>query len=377
MAVTNDLVTDRRVDRHCRELMSAGYDVVLFGRQLPGSQVVERPYRTERLELRHVRGPRFYAEFNRRLAERLEEEAPEVVWANDSDTLPGCWVAARRLGCRLVLDAHELFPELPEVIGRPVVRLAWKLINRCLLPRCDAMLTVCESFADYYRKHNGVEAVVVRNVQTTDVRVEPKAKTERNPVLLYQGAVNVGRGVDWAIDALEYLPECRLKVAGGGDLIEEMRRYAASKPWAERIEFLGLLPHEEVDRLTPTADVGLMMLEDMGLSYHLTLPNRVGDFVAAGVPMVVSDLPEMAAVVRKFGVGEVIEGVKGSEKGVKGSERTNAQLLAAAVTRLLERWKKLDGEQRRELFAAAREDMDWKKEKLKLIKVIENLNIER
>ena len=118
MAVTNDLVTDRRVDSHCRELTVAGYEVLLIGRLLPHSKEVERPYRTERMELRHLRGPKFYAEFNQRVARRIVEEKPYLVWANDSDTLPGCWWAAHRLRCRLVMDAHELFPELPEVDKR-------------------------------------------------------------------------------------------------------------------------------------------------------------------------------------------------------------------------------------------------------------------
>lgn len=356
MAVTNDLVTDRRVDRHCRELQTAGYDVTLYGRMLPESGAVERPYRTVRMTLGHRRGPLFYAEFNQRLAKALVRERPDVVWANDSDTLVGCWWAARRLHCRLVMDAHELFPELPEVIGRPLVRMAWRAINRLLLPRCTARLTVCESFAEYYRRHNGVEMTVVRNVQPTDPARPVKAATGETAVLLYQGAVNVGRGVDWAIDALEWLPTCRLKVAGGGDLIEEMRRYAAGKPWHERVEFLGRLTHEEVDRLTPTADVGLMMLEDMGLSYHLTLPNRVGDFVAAGVPMVASRMPETARVIERYGVGELMEA-------------PGPKALAEAVERLLARWRTLDGEARRERFAAAREDMDWNNEKKKLLGV--------
>ena len=68
--------------------------------------------------------------------------------------------------------------------------------------------------------------------------------TLRSPLstLLYQGAVNLGRGVDWAIDALEYLPQCRLVVAGRGDLLQAMQTYAAAKPWADRVLFLGHVP---------------------------------------------------------------------------------------------------------------------------------------
>lgn len=364
MAVTNDLVTDRRVDRHCRTLMEAGCEVLLIGRQLPESTEVERPYATHRMVLRHRRGPLFYAEFNLALVRYLRSQEVDVVWANDSDTLPGCWLAAHRKHSRLVMDAHELFPELPEVIGRPLVRLAWKIINRFFMPQCDALLTVCGSFAEYYKQHLGVEMTVVRNVQSTSGAGKPKAETPEKPVLLYQGAVNVGRGVDWAIDALEWLPDCLLKIAGNGDLIAEMQAYAAQKPWADRIEFLGRLPHEELDRLTPQADVGLLMLEHMGLSYNLTLPNRVGDFVAAGVPMVVSDMPETVAVVRYYDIGEVIDRLHGADG------KAQARALAEAVKRLLERWGRLDAAEREARFAAARKDLNWDNEKKKLLNIL-------
>ena len=356
MAVTNDLVTDRRVQRHAATLREAGYEVTLVGKNDLG--------------MKAKKGWRFYAEYNIRLLFRLLKEKADVIWANDTDTLLGCYVASRMKRTRLVMDAHELFPEVPELVDRPRVKRVWERLERKLMPKCDALLTVCQSIADYYKERYGVEMTVVRNVPEMEgVKGSEKGVrgSERTKVLLYQGAVNKGRGVDWAIDALEFLPDCRLVVAGEGDLFEEMKSYAAQKPWADRIEFLGRLTPEELERLTPTADVGLVMLEEMGLSYHFALPNRIGDFVAAGVPMVVSDMPEMAAVVRRFGVGEIIEGVKGSEE-IENSklkiEKKCSLALAESVKKVLARvWSKED-------FAEARKDMDWNKEKEKLIECV-------
>ena len=394
MAVTNDLVTDRRVLRHAEALREGGYEVECVGKR--------------ELGVRARRGWMFYAECNVRLLLWLLRRRMEIVWANDTDTLMGCYVATRvknlclRLRgakgerVRLVMDAHELFPEVPELIGRERVKRVWEWIEKHMMQKCDARLTVCQSIADYYRKRYGVEMTVVRNVgkrkvESGEWKVESgKWKTESGEgktesgewkvengkwkvesgewevergkwMLLYQGAVNKGRGVDWAIDALEWLEDCELVVAGGGDLLEEMKDYAAGKPWAERIRFLGRLMPEELERLTAKASVGLVMLEDMGLSYHFALPNRIGDFVAAGVPMVVSDLPEMSRVVREYGVGEVIEKPRDEryETRVKG--------LAEAVERVLAReWTEAD-------FEAARRDMDWEKEKRKLMEMVDKM----
>jgi len=385
MAVTNDLVTDRRVLRHAATLREGGYEVTLFGRN--------------DLHVRSRRSWRFYAEYNLRLCWRLLRTRCDIVWANDTDTLPACWLAARLRGRRLVMDSHELFPEVPELIDRPRVKRVWERIEGLLLPRCDANMTVCQSIADYYRSKYGVEMTVVRNLWSDECGVmsdegignwsdECGVMSDeeigiRNSsfiihhstlkMLMYQGAVNKGRGVDWAIDALEFLSDCRLVVAGGGDLLEEMKAYAQSKPWAERIVFTGRLTPEELEPLTRQAAVGLVMLEDMGLSYHFALPNRIGDFVAAGVPIVVSDLPEMAAVVKRFGVGEIIDVDMINVDKLIGSmgknnpstyQRINVLALAEAVRKVLRReWKEED-------FAAARADMDWNKEKRKLLECL-------
>lgn len=355
MAVTNDIATDGRLLRHAAALTEAGHEVILIGRELPWSQPLRLPYKTLRMKLSHRKGWRFYAEYNRRLTKELRRLKADIVWANDTDTLSGCWMASKvnLHPARLVMDAHELFPEVPEIQHKPLVRWVWRMIERMLLPQCDTCLTVCDSIADYYRQTLGVQMTVVRNMSNQRTAASGQRKREVT-TLLYQGAVNMGRGVDWAIDAMEWLPDCRLVVAGGGDLLKQMRAYAAEKPWSDRVEFLGPVSLEKLHELTPQADVGLVMLEDMGLSYHFALPNRIGDFVAAGVPMVVSDLPEMARVVKRYKVGEVMR-----EPG--------AQALAESVKRVLTRqWSDND-------FAAARRDMDWNKEKAKLVECVNSI----
>lgn len=364
MAVTNDLLTDRRVLRHAATLRAAGMDVTLIGRK--------------DLRVRAPRRWRFYAEYNLRLLWRLLGEQCDVVWANDTDTLPACWLAARLRRKCLVMDSHEIFPEVPELVGRNGVKRVWEMFEKLLLPRCDANITVCQSLADYYRQRYGVEMTVVRNVpdcgsRPSDLDHEPQSEDsgvggQKLKMLLYQGAVNVGRGIDWAIEAVGRLPQCRLVVAGVGDVMEEMQTLAATKPWRDRIVFLGRLLPADLERLTPQASVGLVMLEDRGLNYHYALPNRIGDFVAAGVPMVVSDLPEMAAVVRRFGVGEVM---KSGKRRVESEVCFEVQALVEAIERVMAReWSDED-------FAEARADMDWNNEKQKLLAVFQKLKVEK
>ena len=154
MAVTNDLLTDRRVMRHAETLRGAGCEVECIGKR--------------ELGVKARRGWRFYAEYNVRLMLRLLRSRADIVWANDTDTLAACTLAAKLKGKKLVMDAHELFPEVPELIGRERVKRVWEWIERMMMPRCDALLTVCQSIADYYKERYGVEMVVVRNVRRVE-----------------------------------------------------------------------------------------------------------------------------------------------------------------------------------------------------------------
>ena len=186
MAVTNDLVTDRRVMRHAAALREAGYEVILIGRN--------------ELKVRSKKTWRFYAEYNLRLWWRLMRMKCDVVWANDTDTLLASFVAAKMKRKRLVMDAHELFPEVPELVGREKVKRVWERIERKLMPKCDALLTVCQSIADYYKEKYGVEMTVVRNIvdswQLTVDNVTQDSGSQlpttncQLSTLLYQGCVD-------------------------------------------------------------------------------------------------------------------------------------------------------------------------------------------
>ena len=223
LAVTNDLTTDQRVDRTCRALTEEGWEVTLVGRKLRNSLPLEsRPYSTHRMRLVFRRSALFYAEYNLRLFLLLLFRKADCLFANDTDTLAACCLASRILRKPLVFDAHELFPEVPELAGRPRVKAVWEWVERVSLPYAKCCFTVCQSVADEYRRRYGVEMTVVRNVPDRPAQPpQEPSDAGRQPILLYQGAVNIGRGIHELVDAMGHLPECRLVVAGDGDVLRQ------------------------------------------------------------------------------------------------------------------------------------------------------------
>ncbi len=123
-------------------------------------------------------------------------------------------------------------------------------------------------------------------------------------MILYQGAVNQGRGLENAIRAMKYISGATLSIAGSGDILEQLRHLVKEEGLGGRVRFSDVFLSDDLSNLTLRADLGLSLEEDLGLNYRYALPNKLFDYVQANVPVLVSDLPEMSAIVRKYSIGE-------------------------------------------------------------------------
>ena len=123
--------------------------------------------------------------------------------------------------------------------------------------------------------HHYNNAIFDKPSQLSILKTNCQPDTGQFSILLYQGAVNIGRGIREMIDVLQILSDCRLVVAGDGDVLEQMKQYAAARPWHDRVEFLGRVQPDRLRALTAQASLGLCLLEDLGLNYRYSLPNQV------------------------------------------------------------------------------------------------------
>ena len=309
-SVTNDLVADNRVHKVCTTLTEMGFDVLLVGRRYHSSpQMAPRVYKTRRMHLLFRKGPQFYAEYNLRLMFFLLFTKCDILLANDLDTLPANIVAGKIKDKPVVYDSHEYFTEVPELINRPRVQKIWLWLEKKLVTKVNAAYTVCQSIADIYSKQYKIPFRVVRNVQlsqhyqdkTTNIFV-----ADSRPVIIYQGALNLGRGLESAIRAMQYLPEAQLLVAGSGDKEKELKKLAQETA-LQNIKFTGRLSLEELSLITRQAFLGISIEEDLGLNYRYALPNKLFDYIQAQIPVVVSNLPEMKMVVEKYQIGIIAD----------------------------------------------------------------------
>ena len=303
-------MTDNRVHKVAGSLQKMGFEPVLIGRLLPESHTVDRDYQTHRMKLLFRKGAKFYLEYNIRLFFHLLKSEIDVFVSNDLDTLPANYLASRIKRKPLVYDSHEYFTEVPELIGRPVVKSIWTWLEKLLVPRVDAAYTVCDSIAEVYHDLYKVDFKVVRNLPVCSEveRLEHQEKSEgQTKIILYQGALNLGRGVGPTIRAMQYIEGAELWLAGDGDLTSDLKEMVVEMKLESKVKFLGRLPLNQLYEITRQADLGISLEEDLGLNYRFALPNKLFDYIQAGVPVLVSNLPEMMHIVKYYQIGTIAE----------------------------------------------------------------------
>jgi glycosyltransferase involved in cell wall biosynthesis len=313
LSVTNDLTSEQRVHKVCLFLQSKGFDVTMLGRQRRNSLPLDkRPYSTKRLFLFFEKGPLFYAEYNLQLFFYLLFNKADILVANDLDTLLANYLASKIKGSGLVHDSHEYYTGVPELKGRFFVKKTWKAIEKFVFPKLKFAYTVNDSIAKLYKDEYNLDIKVVRNFPVLAER-NSTAKTkkrldlpEEKKIILYQGSVNVDRGLLEAIEAMQYVNDAVLIIIGNGDILEEVKEKAIKLHLGEKVLFKKKVPFEELWNYTLHADIGISLDKDTNINYKYSLPNKIFDFVHAGVPVLASDLVEIRKIYSKHDIGELI-----------------------------------------------------------------------
>ncbi len=354
VSVTNDITTDQRVKKVCDTLHKNGYEIVLIGRQLKDSVPLNRAYKTKRIRLLFNKGFLFFAEFNVRLFFVLFFSKKNMLLSNDLDTLVPNYLVSILQRKKLIYDSHELFPEIPELVHKPLVKKFWTTIEAFIVPKLKNNYTVCNSIATFYEDKYAVSFNTIMNLPTLKETTTCNLpfNTENKKIILYQGAVNIGRGLELMIETMEFLDNHIFVIVGNGDIFESLKKTAATKQLTTKVIFLGKLAPEKLFKITPHAHLGISIEEDLGLNYRFALPNKIFDYIQAKVPILVSNLPEMKQVVIQHNVGEIVKSRKPKE-------------LALQITNLLEK-------DFNDALKNAKENLIWNKQEKKLLAIFKN-----
>ncbi|MGI8635192.1 MAG: glycosyltransferase [Segetibacter sp.] len=302
--VINDLTYDQRMHRICSSLAKAGYYVTLIGRRLPNSLAIKNEvYKQRRIACFFLKGKLMYLEFNLRLLFYLLFIPAHCFCAIDLDTIVPNYIASIVKRKKRVYDAHELFTELKEIVTRPAIHKAWVKIEQFALPKYRFGYTVNNFIADEFKIKYGVEYAVIRNLP--NLSTQPHNPDRSHPFIIYQGAVNEGRSFETLIPAMK-LVNARLVIYGNGNFFKQVEQLIKDEGVQEKVTLMGMVPPEELKKITPTAYAAVMLFEETGLNQYQSLANRFFDYIMAGVPQVCVDFPQYRAINDQYGIASLI-----------------------------------------------------------------------
>jgi glycosyltransferase involved in cell wall biosynthesis len=361
VSVINDLVTDQRVRKVCSTLSETGFDVLLAGRRLHNSPPMDdRPYPIRRMKLLFEKGPAFYACFQIRLFFFLLFQKPGLLVSNDLDTLLPNYLVSKMKNIPLVYDSHEYFTGVPELQNSPVKQKIWKRIEQWIFPRLKDVFTVNDSIAGLYEKEYGIRPVVVRNVPPKIRKAAKVSRTdlglpEDKHLLILQGSgINVQRGAEEMVEAMQFVENAVLLIVGGGDVLDILKEMVKKWHLEEKVIFKPRQPYEKLMQYTAAADLGLTLDKNTNINYRLSLPNKIFDYLHAGIPVLASDLVEIREIIDTYDVGDFIPNHIPEYIAQKVNE-------IFAHPERLRRWKNNTKK--------AADDLNWENESVKLIEV--------
>ncbi len=316
VSVTNDLATDQRVKKMCDFLTRLGFRVTMVGVKRPNSLPCLTPgFQTFRFRMLFQKGFFFYAEYNVKLFFYLLFRPFSLLVSNDLDTLLPNYLVSRLRGKPMVYDSHEYFLGSAEIVERPPVRKFWAMIEKMIFPRLKHVITVNASIADLYEKDYGVRPHVVRNLpkrykpgQTT--RQQLGLPIDKRIVLMQGGAINMDRGAEELIHAMKPqfgLKDVEIYFIGGGDVWQKIKELTRELHLGRVVHFLPKMPYGKMMQYTALCDIGVSIDKPVSMNYQYSLPNKLFDYIAAGIPVLASPLVEVKKVVEGYDVGMCIQ----------------------------------------------------------------------
>lgn len=286
-----------------------------------------------------------------------------IYHANDLNTLPQAIICSKfRLNKKkLVYDSHEVQSDRTGYNSKLIVP-----IEKFLLKFVDCMIVENETRAEYNNYLYGFNPFVIHNYSDLyNIKDFPEVNlhqtlgiNDKEKILLYQGGIQKGRGLDKLIESMDYIKEGHLVFIGDGRKKVELKKKANDSREKNRIHFIDKVALDKLPSYTKEAFIGFQVLQNICFNHYSASSNKLFEYIMAEIPVVACDFPEISKVVRDNEVGIVIDS-------------HNSKDIARAVNQLI------DDKTLYEIFKNNSIDTkyiyNWEKEKINLIKLYSKL----
>lgn len=266
--------------------------------------------------------PLMFLDFYVRAFRLVRGQGFDIVHCHDLNTLPVGWALARRTAATLVYDAHELYPEISTLSRKE--RLVWRALERHMAPKAARIVTVCESIAEeLVQRYRVAKPLVVHNCPPRSASPSPMPVNRLRekaglldhlePLVLYQGGFAPNRGLETLIEAARDFHRGVLVLMGWGRIEDELRALIGELGLEKRALIVGPAEQHELLQFTQGADLGVIPYQPVGLNNYYTTPNKLFEYMASGIAVAGSRLPELQRFVEGYDFGVTFDPTQASD----------------------------------------------------------------
>lgn len=359
VSVISELTTDQRVIRICSTLQEMGFNVKVIARKFSDSLPLDRyNFSATRIRCFFRKGFMQFAEFNTKLFFHLLFSKTDYFLANDLDSLVPNYIASHLRSKKLFYDTHEYYTGVPELKDSPVKRRIWKFFEDWIFPKLNVVYTVNDSIRKLYQEEYGNSISVIRNVPIS-MTIDSKPMPEHwkgKIILLMQGiGIHPNRGGLELLEMMKFLPDqYYLVYIGGGSLWNTIVKKRKEWGLENKVEMISKMPPVQLKQYTQLAHIGFSLDGFENINYLYNLPNKLFDYIHAGVPVIATAIPEVKAILEQYKCGICFK-------------TQNPKEMAEQVVEQMENNECY--QRMKENTAIAAKDLCWEKEKNKLIDI--------
>ena len=256
---------------------------------------------------------KFYFTFFYLLTKDLLKFKADIYFTEDVYTLPLTYLFAKYNKAKIFYNSREIYANLGALRNKSFTQNVITKIEQKFIKKVDYVLVTGEMDKNYLKEFYKLNNIlVIRNlpkytekISKIDLRTKYEIPYDKS-ILIYQGVILEGRGILKLIKLMNKIDNAYFIIIGDGEFKKQFEEETQKLNLKSKVHFIGAVNHSELLSYTASADIGVALIENISLSYYYALPNKLFEYIMAGVPVLCSDLPQMKNIIDEYKVGRYV-----------------------------------------------------------------------